>query len=294
MNSDTPQSVSLRQAALDDLRHRRGLTAYELREAEAALAATSEALALSSDADAVNAFNSASANMAMLAARLAAFDEQVIPRAEAAVIEAKSAEAEAQRWTRYGEAKKDGEEAAEDLRRSFGPLNDELVRLQNVLRAAETLVSGANSDLPFGAEQLRYPESDVRDQWPRAVQILSEEEVDRWVYKSSGAIVPDEKLDRIEVKGPFDGLIFTGTRRDLSSTYRSSRKTEVVKVRCLKQEVLGQVHWREGRRLTKVDLGPLTAEATLQSVTRYIPIDPATIEPVLMPVVDGGDAQSAE
>lgn len=294
MINERPQSVADRIAALEDLRLRRGATQAELGDAETAVAAASEALALSSEPAAAKAFNDASSNMAMLVARLAAFDEQVIPRAEVALAEARSAEAEAERWRLYAEAQKAGAAAAEDLRRSFEPLKAELGRLQDVLRAAEVLAHRANENLPFGAERLRHPEGSVRDQWPRAVEIVSEEQVDRWVYKNTGHVVPDHKIDRIEARGPFDGLIYSGSRRNPSSQYRHHSKSEVVKVRCLKQEVLSQARYVQGSRLTKIDLGPLTVEAELEPVFQYTPIDPLLVEAELMSIVGDDDAAEPE
>lgn len=294
MNNENPQSVAARKAALEDLRRRRDATQVELRDAEGAVAAASEALALSGDPKAVKAFNDASSNLAMLGARLAAFDEQVIPRAEVALAEAQSAEAEAERWRLYAEAQKAGEAAAEDLRRSFEPLKTELGRLQGVLRAAEVLAHRANQNLPFGAERLRHPEGSVRDQWPRSVEILSEEEVDRWVYKSTGHVVPDAKLDRIEIRGPFDGLIYSGSRHASSSSYRLSRKVEVVKVRCMRQEVLSQARFVQGERLGKIDLGPLKVEAALEPVIRFVPLDPMLVEPGATAIGEDGDAIQPE
>lgn len=294
MTIERTQSVADRIAALEDLRLRRGATQAELGDAETAVAAASEALALSSEPTAAKAFNDASSNMAMLVARLAAFDEQVIPRAEVALAEARSAEAEAERWRLYAEAQQVGAAAAEDLRRSFEPLKAELGRLQDVLRAAELLTHRANENLPFGAERLRHPEGSVRDQWPRAVEIISEEQVDRWVYKNTGHVVPDHKIDRIEARGPFDGLIYSGSRRNPSSQYRHHSKSEVVKVRCLKQEVLSQARYVQGSRLTKIDLGPLTIEAELEPVFQYTPIDPLLVEAELMSIVGDDDAAAPE
>lgn len=294
MTIDNPQIVIERKAALATLRERRTATEVELRAAEIAVANASEALALTGDAAAIKAFNDASSNMAMQQARLVAFDEQVIPRAEAAVIEAQSAEAEAERWRIYEEAKAAAEAAADDLRLSFGPLKDELTRLQSVMRSASTLVERANDDLPFGAERLRDPEGSVRDQWPRGVHVLSEGEEDRWVYKATGYIVPDSKLDRIEPRGPFDGLIYTGSRPRAASVRSLNNRSEVVKVRCRRREVLSQLRWVQGRRLAAIDLGPLTVEATLEPNIEYEPIDPAAVVSALHPITERGDVGAAD
>lgn len=268
-------TVAEKSAALDELRLRRAATAGELTQAEEKLPQLAETLARDGDEASTTAFNEASSAIATLRARLSAFDEHVVPQAEAALADAEEAAREAARVRRYEEAKVAGQLAADDLRRSFGPLAAELTRIQKVLADADVLVNRANADLPAGAARLAHPEADVRDQTRRPLEILGEEEVERWVYKSTGHFVPDNRLDQIEVRGPFDGLMRRGSRDNPNGGVRLNRRNEVVKIRCLKREFLGQLSYRQGGRLAKIDLGPLRVEATPELKVEYIPCDPS-------------------
>ncbi|MNR23688.1 hypothetical protein D3C85_1407230 [compost metagenome] len=73
-----------------------------------------------------------------------------------------------------------------------------------------------------------------------------------------------------------------------------NNRSEVVKVRCRKREVLSQLRWVQGRRLAAIDLGPLTVEATLEPNIEYEPIDPVSVMSTLHPITERGDVGAAD
>ncbi|MFG1268106.1 hypothetical protein V5F40_09090 [Xanthobacter sp. DSM 14520] len=129
------------------------------------------------------------------AAERLAYSRQAYAVLASKLADAQAQEAEAARRGTYDRAVASQKEAQAALLSRYEPAVAELLRLKEVVAAADELVRIANANLPVGADRLVETES-CRDVAAVPERIIGEALIDQWFTTEGGAPVDAERVTR--------------------------------------------------------------------------------------------------
>ena len=257
------------EAAQRGLANAQSKRAAAIAEVEAAERA--QTVAATADADAADGvLETATRRLRDARDLVDAFDNRVIPAAQAKVEEADSDLVQAEKLARYTAAEAEVKAARDRLTKEYPGLQRRYCDLLAAVSAADNLVSTINCDLPDGAVALQTVEAAVRDFPAQEKADLSERLVSLW-HHDTGELIRDQS--RVKDKGEY-GVY---DPRDRGNAYTLG-VMHCVRLNRLEVTVRPYVSGVTGGRLAATPLPPLRPEppASQDSFIEYR-ADPAAL-----------------